>query len=147
LLLSGFFILLSFGYYLLSMTSPIAQDQSFPKEQKLKSRKLIGQIFSEGHGVKSYPLRAQFIFHEMKDMANCQMGVSVPKRNFKRAVDRNRIKRQIKEAYRLERAKFIGGLSSADKHIAIMFIYTGREFPKYDKLVKSVSKCLSNIKF
>jgi len=117
---------------------------TFPREEKLKSRKMISNIFSEGSVVKSYPIRIQFIFHEIEDFPPCQMGVSVPKRHFKSAVDRNKIKRQIKEAYRLNKSSLINDLKLKKKKIAMMFIFSANinlEFTQIEKLtIAAISK-------
>ena len=70
------------------------------KTERLKSRKLIKKLFEEGISIKNYPFRLVYIATETPPIKS---SFSVPKRNFKKAVDRNRIKRLIKEAYRLEK--------------------------------------------
>ena len=72
------------------------------KKERLKSQKLIGRLFEEGISIKIFPFRLIYIVTEKPLL---QSSFSVPKRNFKKAVDRNRIKRLIKEAYRLERSE------------------------------------------
>jgi len=73
------------------------------KEERLKSRKIIGRLYAEGKSIKAYPLRMMYLQTAHTSDFPCQVGVSVPKRNFKRAVDRNRIKRLLRESYRLEK--------------------------------------------
>ena len=77
---------------------------TFRKHEKLKSRKLIGKLFEEGKSVKKFPLRLVYLQTEHTSDSKIQAGFSVPKRNFKRAVDRNRIKRLMREAYRLNQS-------------------------------------------
>lgn len=122
------------------------QGQTFPREEKLKSRKLIGQIFSEGFVVKSYPIRIQFVFHDLEDLPPCQMGVSVPKRIFKKAVDRNRIKRQIKEAFRLNKSSFTDALNQRKKKMAMMVIYTSRDKLEYSQIEKLIISAMGKIR-
>ncbi len=107
---------------------------------------MISKIFSEGAVVKSFPIRIQFIFHDSKELPVCQMGVSVPKRNFKKAVDRNRIKRQIREAYRLNKSGFIQKLVMSNKQGAIMVVYSGKEKFEYSNIEASLKKSLDKIK-
>ena len=121
-------------------------DYNFSKDEKLKSRKIIDQIFSEGRVVKSFPIRIQFSFHSLAHLPICQMGVSVPKRNFKRAVDRNRIKRQIREAFRLNKHEFYAQLDASDKHISMMIIFTSKDKMEYNAIEKSLKKALSLIR-
>lgn len=122
------------------------EDQSFPREEKLKSRKMIGKIFTNGFVVKSYPIRIQFAFHELTNLPRCQVGVSVSKRNFKSAVDRNRIKRQLREIYRLNKSEFVAKLETSDKHIAMMVIYTSNEKLDFDQMERRVQKAIDAIR-
>ena len=124
----------------------VKKNLSFPREEKLKSRKMISSIFSEGSAVKSYPIRIQFIFHDLEDFPRCQMGVSVPKRNFKSAVDRNRIKRQIKEAYRLNKSKLIDDLKLKKRKLAMMFIFTSNKKLEYTQIEKLTISALGKIR-
>jgi len=139
--------LINFDLVEKSISQKVKENLTFPKEEKLKSRKMIGKIFSDGTAVKSYPIRIQFIFHDFEGFPSCQIGASVPKRNFKKAVDRNRIKRQIKEAYRLNKNSFIQKLEAADKKIAMMIIYSGKEKFDYDKIESSTIKAIQKIIF
>lgn len=122
------------------------EDQTFPREEKLKSKKMIGNIFSNGFVVKSYPIRIQFTFHEVTDLPRCQVGVTVSKRNFKSAVDRNRIKRQLREVYRLNKTDLINKLEARDKHLAMMIIYTNNEKWDYSKIATKVNDAFGKIR-
>lgn len=96
------------------------------KSQRIKSRKLIEQMFEEGKAVKNYPFRAVFLEqHE----GGFQMAVSVPKKRLKKAVDRNKVKRMVREAYRLQSPEIFQEASEAS--FAIMIIYMGNEVPDY----------------
>jgi len=107
---------------------------------------MIDAIFSDGFVVKAYPVRIQFAFHDLEDHSRCQVGVSVSKRNFKSAVDRNRIKRQLREAYRLNKSSIIQKLTDNQKQLAMMIIYTSKEKPIYEELESLVVKALSKIR-
>jgi len=124
----------------------VKEDQTFPREEKLKSKKMIGNIFSNGFVVKSYPIRIQFTFHEVTDLPRCQVGVTVSKRNFKSAVDRNRIKRQLREVYRLNKTDLINKLEARDKHLAMMIIYTNNEKWDYSKIATKVNDAFGKIR-
>jgi ribonuclease P protein component len=124
----------------------VKEDQTFPREEKLKSRKMIGDIFTNGFVVKSYPIRIQFAFHDLTDLPRCQVGVSVSKRNFKSAVDRNRIKRQLREVYRLNKTDLINKLEARDKHLAMMIIYTNNEKWDYSKIETKVNDAFGKIR-
>ncbi|MDQ4141901.1 MAG: ribonuclease P protein component [Bacteroidota bacterium] len=77
---------------------------NFKKEERLRSKKLIEQLFREGSSFNLYPLRFVYIKPASPSVTAPQVLISVPKRNFKKAIDRNRIKRQIREVYRLNKA-------------------------------------------
>lgn len=114
-------------------------NQKFPKKEKIKSRKTIDQLFSEGKSRVQYPVKMLYIPSEIEVH---QAAFSVPKRNFKRAVDRNRIKRQLREAYRLN--KHI--LSDSTEKFALFFIFLGKENPQYRQIEKSMKKLLVQVK-
>ena len=70
------------------------------------------------------------------------MGVSVSKRNFKKAVDSNRIKRLAREAYRLQKKSIYDALSTQEQSCALMFLYVAREEMKYSEIEKGIRKGL-----
>ncbi len=72
-----------------------------------------------------------------------QFTVSVSKRKFKRAVDRNRVKRQIREAYRLNKAPLFEKLNQSQKKYAWMVIFTGSELPDYQQIEKAMKKIIA----
>jgi len=107
---------------------------------------MIENIFTNGFVVKSYPIRIQFAFHELSELPRCQVGVSVSKRNFKSAVDRNRIKRQLREAYRLNKGSIIAKLDLADKRLAMMIIYTSNEKLEFVDIEHKLLKAIESIR-
>ena len=115
----------------------------FGKESKLKSRNVIQQLFSEGKHVLVYPLKAVYIFGNEKH--HLQAGVSASKRNFKKAVDRNRIKRLIREAYRLKKPTLENHLIQNNQNLSIFLMHVGKEIPEYDQLMESVEKIIKRI--
>ena len=111
-------------------------DFSLGKNQKLKSKKTISLLFVEGESLKSYPLK--MIYLPCEDKVN-KVAFSVPKRNFKLAVDRNRIKRLLREAYRLNKHHYF----QESKTFQIMFVYMGRKKPTFLEVEISLQKLLS----
>ncbi len=95
---------------------------TFEKAEKLKSRKQIEQLFEEGLSLKEFPLRMRYLKVENSGSA-FKVGFSVPKRNFKLAVHRNRIKRLLREAYRKNKHLL---LNNVKEQYVIMFIYTDK---------------------
>ncbi|MDX1761225.1 MAG: ribonuclease P protein component [Christiangramia sp.] len=114
-------------------------NQTFGKNEKLKSKKLIDKLFAEGQGVKSFPLKLVYTPFESEDEIQLKTGVSVPKKLVKTAVQRNRIKRLMREVFRKNKYLVTNHLSSSH---AFMFIYISREEISYDKLEASMIKVL-----
>ncbi len=105
---------------------------SYPKNEKLKSHKTIDRLFSEGKSVSKYPLRLVFV--ENTDENNSEkvlMGVSVSKKYFKKAVDRNYFKRVLRECYRLNQNLLKENLN---KPYAFMFFYQTKEKLSYQEI-------------
>lgn len=115
--------------------------QTFNKLERLKSKKRIEQLFTEGKSLTAYPLKLVFLELEHDSPAKIQAGVSVSKRNFKRAVDRNRIKRLMREAYRKNR-QIIYGSEDTKKQI-FMFIYQGKKEPSYQLVEQKMKELLT----
>ena len=99
---------------------------SYPKKEKLKSKKLIEQMFEEGQSVSAFPLRLVYLQTTFDEDIIAKTGVSVSKRNFKTAVDRNRIKRLLREAYRLNKAVYFNNITT---QYAFMILYIGKDKP------------------
>ena len=109
-------------------------DFTYNSKDKLKSKKGIEELFSGGKSVSTYPLRMIYIKNH-----NCnKIGVSVSKRNFKNAVHRNRIKRLLREAYRLNKNEL---LEAGITDYSIMILYNDKDFPDF-KLINDKTKAL-----
>jgi len=99
---------------------------TYSKKEKLKSRKLIGELFEKGQSVSVFPLRLIYLSIPFDDGVMAKTGVSVSKRQFKSAVDRNRIKRLMREAYRLNKASYFNNMTAS---YAFMILYIGKDKP------------------
>lgn len=112
---------------------------TYPKAEKLKSKKLIDALFIEGRSVKSFPLRLVYLEVPLSnDSYTVQAGVSVSKRNFKLAVSRNRIKRLMRESYRFHKDL----IDTKGTTFAMLILYTGREEISQKELHKAMIKLL-----
>ena len=109
------------------------------KQERLKSRKLIEKLYKEGNSVKAFPLRMMYLKTAHTSDFPAQVGVSVPKRNFKKAPDRNRLKRLMRETYRLQKAIVYDNL---DQPYVFMISYLGRDKWNYEDLHAKMEKLL-----
>lgn len=107
---------------------------SYGKNEKLKSKKAIAELFSNGKSVSAYPLL--MIYQE--NNTGLQTGVSVSKKRFKLAVDRNRVKRLLREAYRLNKQVLI---DNKVEHYTFIILYLSKELPDFS-LIDSKTKVL-----
>ena len=100
----------------------------FPKKEKLKSKKLIERLFKEGKHVSCFPLKLIFLEITSPIDVRFKTGVAVPKKNFKSAVKRNRIKRLLRESYRLNKQIVF---NNSKGNFAFLILYLGKEMPIY----------------
>lgn len=117
---------------------------SYPKNEKLKSHKTIDRLFSEGKSVSKYPLRLVYV--ENTDEHNSEkvlMGVSVSKKYFKKAVDRNYFKRVLRECYRLNQDLLKENL---EKPYALMFFYQTKEKLSYQEIEEKTIQLFQKFK-
>jgi ribonuclease P protein component len=124
------------------------QKLSFTKQERLKSKKRIGEIFDNGQKIKKYPFVLSYLVEDSFDediKYPAQVVVSVPKRNIRLANKRNRLKRQIKEAYRLNKAELYEQLNAKQKKVALFLIYTGKEKTDYQSLEKKLVLLLNQL--
>jgi ribonuclease P protein component len=105
---------------------------TFSKEEKLKKKNLITELFASGKSASVFPLKMVYLENDHDSPFKIQAGVSVSKRNFKSAVDRNRIKRLMRESYRKNKY-LIYNDDDTKKHI-LMFIYQAKSEVSYQKM-------------
>lgn len=105
---------------------------TFSKEEKLKKKNLITELFASGKSASVFPLKMVYLENDHDSSFKIQAGVSVSKRNFKSAVDRNRIKRLMRESYRKNKY-LIYNDDDTKKHI-LMFIYQAKTEVSYQKM-------------
>jgi ribonuclease P protein component len=104
---------------------------TYPKAEKLKSKTTIDLLFSEGKSVSKYPLRLVYVAQNFDDNQKLKMGVSVSKKYFKHAVDRNYFKRVLRETYRLNKHLLIDNL---DQSYAFILFYQTKDRLSYQEI-------------
>jgi ribonuclease P protein component len=115
----------------------------FKKEERLCSRKQIELLFSSGSSFVLYPFRIVWLRSEEPFPYPAQVAISVPKKKFKRAVDRNRIKRSIREAYRKNKeALLYQSLRENNHYLHFIIIYTGNEIFTAEEVEKKLNLAL-----
>lgn len=98
---------------------------SYNASEKLKSRKLLNRIFAEGKSINAYPLKVLYLIAETSTKQNL-CGVGVSSKHFKKAVERNRIKRLLRESYRLQK-KVLAEAVSENQQLIVFFLFTGKD--------------------
>ena len=102
---------------------------SYNKFEKLKSRKQIELLFAKGKSISAFPVKVFYLPVEHTPMHPVQVGVGVSARNFKKAVDRNTIKRRMREAYRLHKLPLHQHLVAAEKSVAVFILWIDKQLP------------------
>ncbi len=122
---------------------------TFSRSERLKSRAIIGRLFREGNSFIAYPLRVVWLPVPDTDPARAffeenraQLAISVPKRSFKTAVSRNRMKRRIREAFRLHKHELYAKLAASDQRIALMLVLVAKEEIPYSEIENGMRKLI-----
>lgn len=110
--------------------------QTFSKEERLCSQRLISMLFTKGQTFHLKPFRIIWMRQPLEVLSPVQVLMSVPKYNFHKAVQRNLVRRRMKEAYRLNKQLLYDNLSGAGYQIVLCITYTAKEIVAYD-LIKT----------
>lgn len=116
----------------------MAKPFSYQSKEKLKSRKLMDQLFTVGKSVSLFPIKAMFNETAVDLDFPVKVGVGVSSRNFKKAVDRNRIKRLLREAYRLNKQPLLDFATVNNKKIIIFFLFIDKVLPDFETLQNKI---------
>ena len=128
----------------MSHSSVVRQRQTFRKTERLSKRKIIEEIVQKGKSIVVSPLRLNWLQHSYETESPVQAAFTVPKKNFKRAPDRNKIKRRMREAYRKNKSLIYPLISQKKKQFALLFVYSGKEIVTYmeteEKLIATLNR-------
>jgi len=119
------------------------------KNERLKSRKQIENLFDKGKSFVVTPFRVYFIMNTElqihKGERGLKFGTGVSAKNFKKAVDRNRIKRLTREAWRLQKNEIRDKVKETQRQLNVFFIYTGKELPDFTTVKDKVAIALKKL--
>jgi ribonuclease P protein component len=102
---------------------------SYNRFEKLKSRKQIELLFAKGKSISAFPVKVFYLPVDHTPVHPVQVGVGVSARNFKKAVDRNTIKRRMREAYRLHKLPLHEHLVAQQKSVAVFILWIDKQMP------------------
>jgi len=120
-------------------------DQSFGKNYKLCSKKLIETLFKEGKSVKAFPFTLVYLKKENSADVPFQMVISAPKKINRHAHDRNRIKRVSREAVRKNKFILEDFLTETNQQLAIFLVCTAKEELSTDQMDKKIKKLFTQL--
>ncbi|HEX7905781.1 MAG TPA: ribonuclease P protein component [Chitinophagaceae bacterium] len=127
----------------------MAKQFTLGKDERLKSRKAIEQLFKEGKRFTVSPFRVYYLLIAGTQTQRLQFGIGVSAKNFKKAVDRNKVKRLTREAYRLQKNLLQDQLKKKNRGLHLFLIYTINELPDYklvndkvDLILKKLSRLI-----
>ncbi|HET7898099.1 MAG TPA: ribonuclease P protein component [Flavisolibacter sp.] len=123
----------------------MAKRFGLPASERLKSRKQIDGLFAARKGFAVFPIRVMYQLAPADEQAGLQIGVSASKRSFKKAVDRNRIKRLLREAYRLQKEPIQAQMKTAGRRGLVFFLYTDKSVASFDEIRAAMAKCLKKL--
>lgn len=116
------------------------------KPERISLQREIDRLFSHGDAFISYPLRIVYLKQEPFSGAKISILVSVPKKKFKRAVKRNRMKRLIREAYRLNKSALIEYCREKETGFLIAFLFIGNELFQWKEMEAAMQKAIRVLK-
>lgn len=117
---------------------------TFTKAERITGEKRVDAIFASGKSFISYPLRVVYLQHEQSPIHSCSILITVPKKRIKKAVHRNRIKRLIRESYRLNK-ELVNDIEFGEQSLDIAFVYVKDTVSDYKEIQKGVKKALRQI--
>lgn len=118
---------------------------TFRKAERLCGKREVEELFKQGNVLFVHPVKAIYLLKPKDEGSPLQLLISVPKKYLKRAVDRNRMKRLIREVYRQAKGPVMQSLDRLQIHMNLALIYTGRQLNDYDEMEKAVTNILRQL--
>jgi ribonuclease P protein component len=121
-------------------------NQTFTKDERLKSKILIKKLFDEGAKLNYYPFRVIFMRYQLPSKYPVQLLISVPRSLYRKAVDRNRIKRLLREAYRKNKYILYDSLEEVQAQMLVCIQYTAKEILSFQLIQEKIIVLLQRLK-
>lgn len=121
------------------------RSQRFRKVERLTSRKTFDLLLKKGRSIQDAPFRLIWLIEHSESPFPAKIAFAVPKRNFKSAVERNKIKRLMREVYRKNKADLYTLLKQKEKQLAILIVYTGKTIPDYKEVEQKLTVILQRL--
>lgn len=115
------------------------------KIERITGERRIESLFTQGSSFMAYPFRVVWQIRNERPAASVSVLISIPKKRLKRAVDRNRMKRLTREAYRLHKQHLSGELPAGEGHLDVAFIYVKDEPSDYVTVEKGIRKAIREL--
>jgi ribonuclease P protein component len=131
------------GYFIYFVL--MAKPFGLSKGEKLKSRKQIEDLFANGKSFAVFPIRVTYQLLPSETDPGLQIGVTASKRYYKKAVDRNRIKRLLREAYRLQKSELTELMKQNNKKGFVFFMYTDKSIATFELIKAAMNSCLKRL--
>ena len=123
---------------------PLSAQFTYQKKDKLKSRKQTQFLFAKGQSMNAFPIKLIYTI-EANEPGSLQAGVGAPSRTFRKAVARNRVKRLLREGYRLEKPAFVEATSIEHLRINLFFLYTDATVIAQKEIQEKIKQLLTRL--
>ena len=117
---------------------------TYSSAEKLKSRKLLNQVFAEGRSLNSFPLKITYSFKKIEGSSLVKIGVGASSRHFKKAVDRNRIKRLLRESYRLQKHCLLTAIPE-NHQLSAFLLFVGKDISETQLIPEKMKTVLEKL--